>query len=92
VAVEEKNSSPDIVNRLAMTRYPTENGFMSAVFYDLPHHISQASSDGRNTLNAGNIVHFLFEEGNFSHWHRMRTSDEIWMHQSGGGNKYDTRA
>lgn len=77
-----KEGWPDIVKRLGMTRHPTENGFMSAILYDSPHHIGQ--SLGGRILNSGNIVQFLFEEGNFSPWHRMRHSDEIWMHQSGG--------
>uniref|UniRef100_A0A914X9L6 DUF985 domain-containing protein n=1 Tax=Plectus sambesii TaxID=2011161 RepID=A0A914X9L6_9BILA len=79
---QSKDKWADIVKRLGMTRHPNENGFMSAILYDSPHQISNPPAG--QPLNSGNIVQFLFEEGNFSPWHRMRHSDEIWMHQSGG--------
>lgn len=76
----DHNSAEYFINELKLKRHPTENGFMSDVRYQSKTVVQTVNGYG----SIGDCVQFLYETKDFAPWHRMKTSDEIWIHQYGG--------
>lgn len=71
-----------IVERFRMQPHP-EGGFFSEVYRSdmvLPH----PKLAGKNQRSSGTLIYYLLEGEQYSAFHRVRCSDEIWHLYAGG--------
>lgn len=61
-------TAADIVSRLGLQPHP-EGGYFHETF--------------RDETNASTAIHYLLEDGDRSHWHRVLGSAEVWHHYAG---------
>lgn len=73
-----------IVERFALVPHP-EGGYFKEVYraaLTVAHPGIPAALDGARPT--GTLIYFLLERGDFSAWHRVRWTDEIWHLYAGG--------
>lgn len=76
-------SAQDLIAKLGLRKHPVENGYMSDITYQSSK-TTTLDESGQKVAALADTVYFLYEKGQFAPWHRMRTSDELWVHQAGG--------
>ncbi len=78
------DSVADIVKRFALVPHP-EGGFFREVHRSplvIDHPALDATAERRRS--SGTFIYFLLAAGDFSAFHRVRASDEIWHVYAGG--------
>lgn len=79
-----------IVERLGLEPHP-EGGYFREVFrspIDVLHPGIPAGNDSRRC--GGSLIYFLLEAGDFSAFHRVKWTDEIWHFYAGGAVQLHT--
>ena len=77
-------TAQQIVDRLGLRPHP-EGGFFREVFRAPTRVEHPGIPDGADaTRCGGSLIYFLLEAGDFSAWHRVRWTEEIWHLYAGG--------
>ena len=83
-------SASEVVDKLGLIPHP-EGGYFAEVFrapVSVRHPGVPTGEDAERC--AGSLIYFLLEKGNFSAFHRVRWTDEIWHYYCGGAVELHT--
>lgn len=71
--IAEQDEAAQIIAALGLQQHP-EGGWFAETYRAPP------TADGRVVSTA---IYFLLRDGERSHWHRIRSADEVWHHYAG---------